>query len=258
MWTCPSSPTPRMSVGFLKPIMTLPSARSTAASSSSSAAVAQGDTIWSSRSVSRRSGAPAYCPTVSTGGFASGACGSLHAPSRTSSAPMKRPNLLRDDRSGFRPGAGGANRAWDTPVEKQNVRAGPTRHNIPSRGKAQTARCEGPSWLIQPWPGPRILRGLGDGSPCPVPVPSRPSMVGLHPDADVPSCQRRLSPPPPHRNTALPGGPASPRNLPRRGAGSGPHGLGRPVVGGARLPQLLAVRHPCPRLRAAPLRGLRA
>ncbi|MDA0330331.1 MAG: PQQ-binding-like beta-propeller repeat protein [Gemmatimonadetes bacterium] len=46
--------------------------------------------------------------------------------------------------------------------------------------------------------------------------------------------------------------------LPRRGAGSRPHGLGRPQVGGARLSKLSAVRHPRPRLRAGAVHGLRA
>ena len=85
---------------------------------------------------------------------------------------------------------------------------------------------DGSAWLIQPWPGPRIPRGLGDGLPYPIPFPCRASMVGLDPDADVPCCRRRLSPPPPHRNTAVPGGPASSGGLPRRGAGRRPHGLG--------------------------------
>jgi hypothetical protein len=48
------------------------------------------------------------------------------------------------------------------------------------------------------------------------------------------------------------------RDLPRRVPGRRPHGLGRPVVGGARLPQLPAVRHPRPRIRAGALHGLRA
>ncbi len=39
-----------------------------------------------------------------------------------------------------------------------------------------------------------------------------------------------LPPPPPHRDASVPGGPASPGDLPRRDAGGRPHGLGRPVV----------------------------
>jgi hypothetical protein len=60
--------------------------------------------------------------------------------------------------------------------------------------------------------------------------------------------QCRLSPRPSHRDAPVPGGPASSGDLPCRGAGRRPHGLGRPVVGGAQLPQLPALRHPRPRI----------
>lgn len=116
----------------------------------------------------------------------------------------------------------------------------------------------GGSWPIPPCPDTRISGGLGDGLACPVPFPHRSPMVGLHRDAKVSSRRCRLSPPPPQRDAALPGGPAAPGDLPRRGAGSRPHGLGHPVVGGARLPKLPPVRHPGARVRTAAMLGLRA
>jgi hypothetical protein len=116
------------------------------------------------------------------------------------------------------------------------------------------------AWLIHPWRGPRISGGVGHGLSCPKPFlfPFRAPMVGLLRSTGASLRRCRLSPPPPYRNIALPRGPASSGDLPRRGAGRRPDGLGRPPVGGAPLPRLLAVRHPCPRVRARALHGLRA
>ena len=108
-----------------------------------------------------------------------------------------------------------------------------------TRGRDVEGRLREPGgWLVQPWSGPRIPGGLGDAVSCPRPllVPCRPPMVGLHPSAGVSSRLCGLSPPPAHRDAPLPGGPAPPRDFPRRGAGRRPHGLGASHMGGARLP----------------------
>ncbi|CAN5756454.1 hypothetical protein BH23GEM11_BH23GEM11_06600 [soil metagenome] len=66
-------------------------------------------------------------------------------------------------------------------------------------------------------PGPPVPGGLGDGltRPSPVLFPDRPPMAGRHPCAGVSPERWRLPPPPLRRDAPVPGGPASPGDLPR-------------------------------------------